>query len=247
VLSGERTEGVVAEGPLERRRGLFLLRMADHDRGVDVDDQHVQIAAGDPGGRERPPVMGLGVLGPHDLPRPGPRRRHRSERGVVEPVEQPPARRVRGDLPEQRSLIPQDGDLSDRRRAVGDRDGQVHQHPARGMAGARLTQPVECLGELAGQRGSVRDIGQQPGADMRDHPGPVRSHDDLRTGSCSLHLESASSTAATEPSASPVLPGHEALSSLGAPINPHAHEEPGLAVSCHRTAGGLRGRNSVDH
>lgn len=82
----ERHQRVIAEGPLERRRSLLLLAVADHDRGVEVDDQHVHVVAGDFRGRERPAVA-FGVLVPDHLPSPRPRRRHGLERGVVEAVE----------------------------------------------------------------------------------------------------------------------------------------------------------------
>ena len=49
----ERQHRVVAERPLERRRRLLLLAVTDHDRGVQVDHQPGQLAAGRPSGRER--------------------------------------------------------------------------------------------------------------------------------------------------------------------------------------------------
>jgi hypothetical protein len=116
--------------PLERRRRGLLLAVADHGRGVDIDDQHVQIASGDPHRWERH-AAGLGVLGPDHFPRSGSCRRHRGESGVVELVKQPPARRVRGHRPEQSLLVGQHRDLGDRGCPVGNRHGQIHQHPAR--------------------------------------------------------------------------------------------------------------------
>jgi hypothetical protein len=65
----EREQRVVAEGPLERRRRLLLLRVVDHDRRVQVDDQHVELMSGDPRRRERPAVV-FRVLVPDHLPRP---------------------------------------------------------------------------------------------------------------------------------------------------------------------------------
>ena len=35
------TEGVEPEGPLERGRRVLLLRVGDHDRGIDIEDDQV--------------------------------------------------------------------------------------------------------------------------------------------------------------------------------------------------------------
>ena len=102
------------------------------------------------------------MLIPDNLPGPGSSRRDRGEGGVVETIKQPPARRVRRDRSEQLRLLAQHGDLGDRRGPVGDRDGEIHQHPGRVMPGPHQPQPVQCLRQLAGQRGAVGDIGQQP-------------------------------------------------------------------------------------
>ena len=164
----ERQHRVIPERLLERRRRLLLLAVTDHDRGVQVDHQPGQLAAGRRRWRER--LAGeLGALRPHHLTRRGPGPRDRTEPAGVESVEQPPARRVRRHRPEQRGLIGQHRDIGDRRGAVGDRDRHVDQHPARIVARPRLAQPGQRLGELRGQRGPVRDIGQQPRPGMRHH------------------------------------------------------------------------------
>jgi hypothetical protein len=80
------------------------------------------------------------VLGPHHLSRPGPRRRDRGQGGVVESVEQPPARRVRRHRPEQRLLIGQDGDLRDRPRPAR----IVLAPPATATARSTCTRPGSC-------------------------------------------------------------------------------------------------------
>ena len=82
----ERQHRVVAEGLLERGCGLLFLAVSDHDRRVQVDHQRVHCAPGRRCGRECPAVC-LGVLGPHQLPCPGPRRRHPREYAVVEAVQ----------------------------------------------------------------------------------------------------------------------------------------------------------------
>ena len=53
----------------ERRRGLILLAVADHDPRIQVDHQPAQLASGRARRRERLPRE-LGALRPHHLPRP---------------------------------------------------------------------------------------------------------------------------------------------------------------------------------
>ena len=225
----ERQHRVVAERLLERRRRLLLLAVTDHDRGVQVDHQPGQLPPGRPRRRER--LAGeLGALRPDDLPGRGPSPRDRAQLRGVEAVEQPPARRVRRHRPEQRGLIGQHRDVGDRRRAIGDRDRHVDQHPTRIVARPRLAQPGQRLGELPGQRGPVRDIGEQPRPSMRHHTLAVSGRRDRRSGRCSLHLESAPLPGGPATSAIPVSPGSGALSSIQARTRRPAHEEPGPLV-----------------
>ena len=74
---GQELAGVVAphpervepEGPLERGRGVLLLGVRDHDRGVDVEhDRVAEVGAGDPAGRDT-----AGQLRPDVAADPGPR------------------------------------------------------------------------------------------------------------------------------------------------------------------------------
>ena len=80
----------------------------------------------------------------------------------------------------------------DRFGTVGDRDREIDQHPSRIVPGLAAASTVEGLGQLGGQRRLIGQVGQQPGPGVRHDPGSVRGHRDLRTGRCSLHLESAS-------------------------------------------------------
>lgn len=77
--------------------------MTDHQRRVQIDHQPRQLAACRPCQRERVAV-GLGVLGPRDLPGRGAGPGDPRQRLGVDAVEQPPARRVRRHRPEQRRL-----------------------------------------------------------------------------------------------------------------------------------------------
>jgi hypothetical protein len=120
--------------------------VADHDRGVHVDDQHVQIATGGPSRWERLPVMGLGVLGPRHLPRSGPR--GATAASAASSRRSSSLRQVESDAnrPEQRRLIGEDSDLGHRRGAVGDRNDQIDQYPTLVMPSARATKPAQHLG-----------------------------------------------------------------------------------------------------
>jgi hypothetical protein len=195
---GEELAGVVAERQhrveperlLERRSSLLLLAVADHDRSVEVNHQPGQLTPARSRGRERL-ARQLGALRPDDLTRHRSSPRDRAQPGGVEPVKQPPARRVGRHRPEQRSLIRQHRNIRDRRRAVSDRDRHVHQHPARIMPRPRLAQAGQHLAQLRRERGPVSDIGEQSGAGVRHHALAVRRGGDPRPGRCNLHLESA--------------------------------------------------------
>ena len=161
-----------------------------HDRGIHIQHQPGQ----HPPGRPRRPKRraGLRALRPSHLPGRRPGRRDQRQLPVVELVEQPPARRIRGHRPEQRRLIAQYRDVADALRAVGHRHRQIHQHPTRIMHRPPPPQRPQGLRQLPGQRAAIRQIRQQPRPGMRHHPGPIRRHGDLRAERGSLHLESAS-------------------------------------------------------
>jgi hypothetical protein len=118
----------------------------------------------------------------------------------------PPARIARPDRPHC--------DVGDCRGSVGDRDRHVDQHPARIVARPRLSQGGQRLAQLRGERGPVSDIGKQPRTGMRHHTLTVSGCPDLRSGRCSLHLESAPPSGRSGPSASTVSPGRGALWSI---------------------------------
>jgi hypothetical protein len=68
-------------------------------------------------------------------------------------------------------LICQHRDVGDRRRAVGDRDRHVHQHPTGIVAGPGFAQPGQSFGELGGQ-GGPPDVGEQPRPACDTTPSP---------------------------------------------------------------------------
>ena len=114
----ERQHRVEAESLLERRRGLFLLAVADHDRGVQVDHQPRQLAPGRASRRERlDPTARRAAPTPPPAPRPEPMRPRPTARCRVGPAAAstssptPPPRTTRPDRP-----APQRRRSSSRRR-----------------------------------------------------------------------------------------------------------------------------------
>ena len=72
AVVGERGQGVEPERLLPRRSGLFLLRVRDHDRGVDVDRDQRPVRAGRPVTGQRPgPLPGRGACLADRPQRPG--------------------------------------------------------------------------------------------------------------------------------------------------------------------------------
>ena len=143
----ERQHRVIPERVLERRRRLLFLAVAHHDGGVQVDHQPRQLRPAALAGGNAAPTAPRVAPTPPPGPPPEPARPRPT--GGVEPVQQPPARRVRRHRPEQLGLIGQHRNVGDRGRAIGDRDGQIHQHPPRIMTRSRPAQPGQRLRELA--------------------------------------------------------------------------------------------------
>jgi hypothetical protein len=96
------------------------------------------------------------------------------------------------------------------------------------MPRPRLAQAGQRLAELGGQRGPIRDVGDQPRPSVRHHTLAVGGCRDPWTCRCSLHLESAPLPGRSGPSASSVSPGSGALSSIRPRTRRPSHEEPGL-------------------
>ena len=149
---------MMAPGALERAPGLLLVTVRHDDRGVQADHGHAaQIPPGHLRRRnaavprlDQRPYVTAGL-------RPGladPGQGHAVASGQC-----PPRRRVGGDRAEQLALMAQRVNLADRRRAVGDRDGQVGEHPAPVMQRAE-PPPGQRAGQRPGQPGPVRE---QPG------------------------------------------------------------------------------------
>jgi hypothetical protein len=161
--------------------------VGDHDRGVHVQHHHpgTDVAAGCP--RRRWAAEQFPQPDP-DL-RPGlgdPPQSH-----LVDLVQRPPYRGVRGHRPEHLILVAQHVDVRDRLTTVGDQHREVDQDPAPVVhrlppfAGKRL-------GQGAGQPGPVGQHPQQRGADVRHHTRTVRGDPQILRPRRRLHRGSAS-------------------------------------------------------
>ena len=217
---GQELPGVVQEAQdaggsrtcLQRRRRLLLLRVADHDRGVDVQHQPGQL---DPGRRRRRhrACRCLRALRPGDLPGRRPRRGDRGQLRRVELGQQPP--HGRSPTPPARTgpAGRQHGDVGDALRTVGDRDRQIDQHPPRIMHRPRPAQPRQHRRQprrSACVRSARSASSRDPACETTPRPSADTSQ---RRTSGSLHLESAFPCGGSGPSASPESPTGQALSS----------------------------------
>ena len=170
--------------------------MADHDGGVQIDHQVVQVNPRGAGRRHR----GTGELRagqPRPFPRPGPTPGEGVQAGLTlvrDRFEDPPARRRRCDLPVQPRLVGQHRDVGDRLTTVSDHHRQVAQHPARRVPATTLADPAkdrELLIDPGGQPDPIRQPAQQRGARVRHDPRAVSGHHQPRPATDTLHVESA--------------------------------------------------------
>jgi hypothetical protein len=163
--------------------------VADHDRGVQIEDQVRDRLSRRH--RARQAGAGLGRLRPGQFPSLGPGGTQPGQSGTIEIGQQPPRGRVGGYRAEQVRLIAQHREVSDRLTTVGEHDRQVHRDPARIMTRLPDPQRAERVAQRARQPRSVGEVSQQPGAGMPDDTPTIGSGNDLRTRPGNLHLESA--------------------------------------------------------
>jgi hypothetical protein len=159
--------------------------MADHDRGVQVQHQTVDALPGRHGRRE--PVAGLGQLRPGDLPGRCPRRPQPGQTITVQIGQNPPRGRVRRHRTEQVRLVTQDRHVRDRLATIGQHHRQVQRDPAWVVATAAPAQARQCVAEVLGQPGRVRDVGQQSRPHMAGDTPTIRGDRDPRACSGNLH------------------------------------------------------------
>jgi len=131
----ETHQRVIAEGALERLVRAFLLRVADHQRSIEVEDQATDHTSSSPRRRVRD-SSGLRALRPGDLPRVCPRRSQPRQHDGVHRVQDAPRRRGRGDRAEQCALVTQHHQIGDRLTTISDRHRKICPHPTRIMTSA---------------------------------------------------------------------------------------------------------------
>src|SRR5215212_9638635 len=159
-LTAHRVE---PEPALEGRGGLLLLRVAGHQRGVDVQHHHLaQIDAGDLRRRR------LGQQTPHVTPDPCAGLLDSSQRGRAGLMQAPPHRRRRSDRTEQRRLVPQRVDVRDRLTTRGEHRGDVHPHLTPIMD-RREPPPRQSCRQPLGEADSIRQQPDRHRASQRHH------------------------------------------------------------------------------
>jgi hypothetical protein len=167
----------------------FLLGVAGHQRGVEVDHQTRLDPTTTHHRRQATPRLLTQQPGPLPSGRPSPFQL--SQGGLVDRVEDPPRGRRRGHAAKQAGLVPQHRQIGDRLPTVGDHHRQIGQHPARPVR--RTSKPPGGGHRIKrlDQTRSGRHVRQQPSPDMGDDTLPVRRHHNLRQTRDSLHLRSA--------------------------------------------------------
>jgi hypothetical protein len=126
--------------------------------GVDVDHQsRLGPAAADD---DRQVPAGLAAEQPRPLSGRRPGLLQRGQHVGVDRVEHPPARRWRGDQPEQAGLVPQHGQVSDRLPTVGDQHCHLSQHLTRHVRRTTDSPGPGNLVEPSHQTGRLGEIGQ---------------------------------------------------------------------------------------
>ena len=146
AVVGPGGHGVMAEGLLPGRTGLFLLRVRDHDGRVQVDDDRAAVAAGRGISGQRPgPLPGSGPRGPDRRQRPRPARRQR--------LDQPGHHRVRCHRPGQGGLLAQHRDIGQAVPAQRQRRGQVRHDLARVVHRPRRPPRLQGGGQAPAQPG----------------------------------------------------------------------------------------------
>jgi hypothetical protein len=206
----EAQQRVEAERVFPGRRRVLFLRMRQHDRRVDVQDEPRQRPAKDRCGRQR--LAGLNQLGPGQFPGGRASGPQPGQGRLVDAVQDPPRRGIGGHRPEQARLLPQHRQIRDRLATIGQQHRQIDCDPARLMR--RTAHPIQPqrLNETPSQTSLVSHIGEQTGTSMTDHTPSPTSDDNLRTRAGTLHPGSAFRDGQMEPSTSPIVPDQKALS-----------------------------------
>jgi hypothetical protein len=145
----EAEQRVVAEGLLPGRGRGLLLRVADHDGSIQIENQARDGQARRGGLRQA--AVGLDSLGPGQFPRLRPSLTQPAQHRTVQIGWQALRGRVRGERSEQLRLVAQHRQVRDRFTAVGEHHRQVHRDPGRVVHTAPLPQAAESLTVRTGQ------------------------------------------------------------------------------------------------
>ncbi len=95
---------------------------------------------------------------------------------IIDRVDHPPRRRVRGDRPEQVGLIAKGPQIGQAVAAVREHHGQVANDPARIVGRGALAGRRHRRAEALGQPEPVGQLDQQRAPRMRDDSGVIRQH-----------------------------------------------------------------------
>lgn len=205
---GEETQQrMEAEAAFIGRGGLFLVRVAGDQPGVEVQNQAGKFSSAGPSSRYALAV--LGGLHPGDFPGRSAGRSQRSECSLVGVGEQPPSRGRGGDRAKYLALVPQHGQVRDGLAAVGEHHREVGGDASRIMSGPARPKRSESGGVRGTQPGGISEIRQQPCPGMPDHPRTIGTDLDLGTQPDTLHVESALRLDRQNPSARFIVPGQE--------------------------------------
>ena len=174
-----------AERLLPGRGGLLLLRVRDHDGGVQVDGDQAAVRAGRV--RRRP------------APRPAPGPRPGRPGSPSAPAAGPPARVLTSrdttgsdaTGPASSRLLPQHRDVGQAVPAQRDRGGQVRDDLARVVDRPRRPPPGQALRQAPAQAGDPHRLPQQDRAGLGHQAPAVSGHRHPAVACAILHLESA--------------------------------------------------------
>jgi hypothetical protein len=202
--SGPGGHRVISEGFLPGRGGLLLLRVRDHDGGVQVHCHQPAIRARSvlPGQRPRPlPCRRPG--GPDRLQRPRQVRR--------ECADQPGHHRIGRHRPGQLRLLPQHRDIGQAVPAQRHRRGQVRDDLPWIVDRPRRPPPGQALRQAPPKAGHPHRLPQQDRTCLGHQALPVRRHGDLACACVILHLESAFGSGTDRTLDKPYSPRSKAL------------------------------------
>jgi hypothetical protein len=192
AVVGECGQRVKPVGLLPRRRGLLLLRVRGHERGVDVHRDQRPARARRPAPGQRPGSFAGG--GPRGADRPQRPGRLRSQR-----ADQPGHHRIGGHRAGQLRLRAQHRHIGQAVPAQRQRHHQIGEDLPRVMRRPRRPPPGQPRRQAPAQAGGPQRLQQQQRPSLGHETPAIGGHGDLGTAHGILHLESAFGSARTGP------------------------------------------------